>query len=77
MCNRRQVNQLIDSIYFLFVTLFKPVSESCDQNICENGATCKILAGDYICECLQGYVGAFCEEKGACYAILSCHLLAG
>ena len=39
------------------------VYENCDSNICENGATCKVLAGDYICECLPAYTGAFCENK--------------
>ena len=44
------------------------VSEDCENNICENKATCKILAGDYICECLSGYIGVLCENKGTNYS---------
>lgn len=41
-----------------------PVFEECESNVCENGAGCKQLAGDYICDCLPYYTGAFCEDQG-------------
>lgn len=41
-----------------------PVTEECDVDICENGAVCKQLAGDYICECSPEFTGALCENKG-------------
>lgn len=44
--------------------IYFAVFEDCEDNICENEAGCKLLAGDYICECPPEYTGAFCEEKG-------------
>ena len=41
-----------------------PVTEECDIDICENGAVCKQLAGDYICECPPEFTGAICENRG-------------
>ena len=41
-----------------------PVTEECDVDICENGAVCKQLAGDYICECPPEFTGAICENRG-------------
>jgi hypothetical protein len=40
------------------------VFTECEENVCENGAGCKLLAGNFICECPPDYNGAFCEEKG-------------
>ena len=28
-----------------------------------NGGTCQYHAGTYICHCLSGFMGGFCEEK--------------
>ena len=46
------------------INIVHPVTEECDVNICENGAICKQLAGDYICECSPDFTGAICENKG-------------
>lgn len=46
------------------VTFLNAVFIECEDNICENGAGCKLLAGNYICVCLPGYTGAFCEGEG-------------
>ena len=39
--------------------------DHCDNNDCQNGATCVPVSGsptDYVCSCLPGYGGNFCEE---------------
>ena len=61
--------ELVKTIHGIQCVLFKfpffhVVFEECENDVCENGATCKQLAGDYICECPPQYVGAFCEEEG-------------
>ena len=48
-----------------------PVTEECDVDLCENGAVCKQLAGDYICECLPEFTGALCENKGMSLSLLT------
>ena len=38
------------------------VYSSCDQNPC-NGGACQYHAGNYICQCLPGFTGVFCEDE--------------
>ena len=58
---------IASSLFVLFA-----VSIDCTNNMCENGAHCKVLAGDYICKCLPEYIGAFCENKGMYYLEFVC-----
>ena len=37
----------------------------CDSNPC-NGGACQYHAGNYICKCLPGYFGDFCEKEVEC-----------
>ena len=58
----------ITTCIITFVHPFTPlllflVESECETNICENGATCKLLAGDYTCECLPNYSGPFCQDE--------------
>ena len=39
------------------------VYEQCDENLCMNGATCRIVASDYICFCAYGFSGPFCNTS--------------
>ena len=34
----------------------------CDENICMNGGTCQLIAGDTICNCTDGYTGINCSK---------------
>ena len=36
----------------------------CDSSPCKNGATCQNVNGKFSCECVEGFEGATCEEKG-------------
>ena len=40
------------------------VMSPCENNICQNNGTCVKHVLTYICECPDGYVGAFCQEEG-------------
>ena len=46
--------------------LYKPCMPSvyteCTQNPCQNQGICRILAGSYMCVCMPGYSGVFCED---------------
>ncbi|CAH1774354.1 unnamed protein product, partial [Owenia fusiformis] len=43
----------------------------CDNNLCENNATC-VPSNDtndgYICDCLEGYNGTYCQNLDPCYS---------
>ena len=49
--------------------IFRLVYEDCDMNLCENGATCQKLAGNYLCFCPLGFNGSLCNE-GRAYRVL-------
>ena len=33
----------------------------CEENICFNGGTCEVIAGDYLCTCAMGFTGPSCN----------------
>ena len=35
----------------------------CDGSPCENGGSCEIRAGSYICTCLPAYTGVNCQIR--------------
>ena len=35
---------------------------ACDQSPCNNNGTCQYHAGNYICVCLPGFTGEFCNN---------------
>ena len=37
--------------------------DDCDGNNCANGASCEDGINEYICHCLEGYRGQFCEVR--------------
>ncbi len=41
-----------------------PTSDPCKDLVCANGGTCKIDNGQAKCECLPGWSGPKCEDKG-------------
>lgn len=44
--------------------------ENCDENICLNGGTCQLIAGDYLCQCPKEFYGIDCGKLGIfCYKI--------
>ena len=52
--------KVITKIYMYTVT------SECDLNLCENNGTCTRHVLTYTCECPDGFIGAFCQEKGMC-----------
>ena len=44
------------------VNHFTIVILECEENICENGGSCSIHAGDYRCDCPAGFSGFLCDE---------------
>ena len=38
------------------------VYTECTENPCQNQGICRILAGSYMCVCMPGYSGDFCED---------------
>ena len=36
------------------------VMQECQEDFCLNGATCQIVAGEYLCICAEGYTGPDC-----------------
>lgn len=49
------------SVFFLSVKTMDDVTWNCDNNPCQNGATCK--PGRAQCVCRLGFVGKYCESK--------------
>ena len=47
-----------------------PVMTECEENVCENGGTCQMLAGSVICTCPPHLTGVVCE---LCEYV-SCHM---
>ena len=35
----------------------------CEENICFNGGTCEVIAGDYLCTCAVGFTGLSCNTS--------------
>ena len=33
----------------------------CGSNPCENGGSCSLIGSNYVCDCISGYRGLFCE----------------
>ena len=55
---------LIFTVPFIIFLSRIIVYDECEIDICLNGGTCRILAGDYLCFCAEGYAGLFCEISG-------------
>ena len=46
--------------WFSFFSSVNP----CDSSPCKNGASCQSGNGKFSCECVEGFEGDTCEEKG-------------
>uniref|UniRef100_A0A4W4FIK9 Coagulation factor VIIi n=1 Tax=Electrophorus electricus TaxID=8005 RepID=A0A4W4FIK9_ELEEL len=51
--------------------------EPCLTNPCKNTGTCIFLADSYICQCLEGFEGKYCEEGKSFVDKLKCQYLNG
>ena len=47
----------LHNVLYMFV-----VYSVCIQNPCQYLGKCRIHAGSYICTCMPGYIGYFCDE---------------
>ena len=43
------------------------VMTECEENECENGGTCQMLAGSIICTCPPHLTGVLCELRKHCH----------
>ena len=57
-----------NSCDFLILRTIPIVYSTCEENFCLNGATCQILAGDYLCFCADGYKGPSCNFSNKMYS---------
>ena len=48
-------------------TCAEPDVRECEENICENGGTCKVVGVSTICTCPEGYTGLLCQESRMLY----------
>ena len=61
------------TLFSLYPTLpysscfFFLVESECAVDVCENNGTCVEHAGSITCNCPEGFIGVFCEEKGNTY----------
>ena len=53
-------NRIAKILILLFIFIVNP----CDSSPCKNGATCQSVNGKFSCECVEGFEGKTCEEKG-------------
>ena len=49
----------------------------CDQNLCQNGGTCRQHIFEYLCNCPSVFNGSFCEtgEQTAVFSSLDLHTI--
>ena len=45
----------------MFKVLSMMFSDQCDSVTCQNGGTCSTSDGSFVCYCLEGYTGTYCE----------------
>ena len=45
----------------MYVCFVISVITECEENVCENGGTCQMLAGSVICTCPPHLTGVECE----------------
>lgn len=38
------------------------VVNECDVNPCQNGGTCSLIGQNYVCDCVNGFQGSFCQS---------------
>jgi hypothetical protein len=49
--------------FFIFSLKFKNILDSnvCSSSPCLNGATCQLSGNSFICNCMAGYSGPYCQ----------------
>ncbi|CAC5376564.1 unnamed protein product [Mytilus coruscus] len=58
-CSRRERCVRTKTEAYVCLTISTP----CDDVICQNGGTCKNGPSTFTCQCVEGYIGTFCEES--------------
>ena len=51
---------IVQTVSYMFCFV---VINYCSSNPCMNGATCTDGVDSYICECVPGYTGVYCETS--------------
>lgn len=67
----KQVSTPINTMHFmqskLWVEVYASIAvvlqDECESNICQNGGSCRTLAGDYICLCPPSHTGLQCQQR--------------
>ena len=54
-------NMHLSHILYYTLSLSFYVTEPCSSSPCQNGATCTVNGYSYVCLCVNGYIGSFCE----------------
>lgn len=50
--------------YLIIILLsHSTVVNSCDVNPCKNGGSCSLIGQNYVCDCVSGFRGSFCQNK--------------
>lgn len=39
------------------------VVNECDVNPCQNGGSCSLIGQNYVCDCVNGFQGSFCQSR--------------
>ena len=56
-------------------TCDEAVERECEENLCENGGTCTVVASSTICTCPEEYTGVLCQESSMLFQDLFLHLM--
>ena len=59
ICDSAGILSYICSVCILNVL----VIGECEENICFNGGTCQVIAGNYLCACAVGFTGLSCNTS--------------
>ena len=68
-----------NAIYDIFQTLYKafykiflvPENDACVSQPCKNNGICTSVKQQFVCQCQQGYEGAYCEKSKHQYYLIN------
>ena len=60
---------LATPIELTIFSIFATAEHACSTDPCHNGASCIDVAGGFVCNCLPGWTGHYCNASKNCYVI--------